>query len=198
MNLATIEVDPDLAAQHLEGYRTAVKARHDREDAAIAAGYEALAKGRTLISLPATIKAGGHDEQRRPRLAVARADARLCWLQVNGDGSVAFGSDQKPGWMRGRAQGRRIVLPEGTVRARHDGDPWIGHDTRAIVPIIPPEHRPRRGLERRHILFEAEWEEIPPIDPALIRHLAGDLWIVEATWDLTELERAVLAGRAAG
>jgi len=33
----------------------------------------------------------------------------------------------------------------------------------------------------------------PPRDPALIRHIRGDLWAVLAVWDLTELERAVLA-----
>jgi hypothetical protein len=34
-----------------------------------------------------------------------------------------------------------------------------------------------------------------PRDPALIRRVAGDLWTVLSVWDLTELERAVLAQR---
>ena len=44
------------------------------------------------------------------------------------------------------------------------------------------------------ILWEAEWETVPR-DPLLLRHLAGGLYAVMASWDLTPLERAVLKGR---
>jgi hypothetical protein len=40
------------------------------------------------------------------------------------------------------------------------------------------------------------WNEIPARDPALLRHIRGDLWAVLAVWDLTELERAVLGQRS--
>jgi hypothetical protein len=44
-------------------------------------------------------------------------------------------------------------------------------------------------------LFEVDqWEPVPPTDPALLKHIAGDLYAVLAVWDLTELERAVIAG----
>jgi len=48
-------------------------------------------------------------------------------------------------------------------------------------------------LDRFHILWEADWHLDPPQDPALLRRLMGDLWVVLAVWDLTSLERAVLA-----
>jgi hypothetical protein len=52
-------------------------------------------------------------------------------------------------------------------------------------------------LAALHVLWEVErWELVPPTDPALIRHIRGDLWAVLATWDLTEIERHVLAQRA--
>jgi hypothetical protein len=72
---------------------------------------------------------------------------------------------------------------------------WRGH---CIVPLVPPQHRPRRPkLGRFHVLWEVErWDHTAPRDPALLRHIRGDLWAVVATWDLTELERAVLAQRA--
>ena len=39
-----------------------------------------------------------------------------------------------------------------------------------------------------HVLWEVEsWTPEPPRDPALLRHLRGDLWSVLAVWDLTEL-----------
>jgi hypothetical protein len=48
------------------------------------------------------------------------------------------------------------------------------------------------------VLWEVEeWKRIPPVDPALIRHVRGDLWAVLATWDLTDLERYVLSQRPA-
>jgi hypothetical protein len=63
------------------------------------------------------------------------------------------------------------------------------------VPLVPPNLRPARGLNRYCILFEAEWEPVPPTDPMLLRHLHGSLYAVLAVWDLTPLERAVIAGR---
>jgi hypothetical protein len=77
--------------------------------------------------------------------------------------------------------------------------PEVAHRIRerqghTIVPLIPPEHRPNRNrLPRFHILWEVEkWDPTPPRDPALLKWIGGDLWEVVATWDLTELERAVL------
>jgi hypothetical protein len=67
-----------------------------------------------------------------------------------------------------------------------------------VVPPVPPRHRPRRPRRARlHILWEVEqWDPTPPRDPALLRHIRGDLWAVLATWDLTDIERHVLAQRS--
>ncbi len=72
---------------------------------------------------------------------------------------------------------------------------WKRAGGEAMAPIVPPKLRPRlRRLRHCHILWEVEqWKLVPPRDPALIRHIRGDLWAVLAQWDLTELERAVLA-----
>src|SRR5438046_3023240 len=42
---------------------------------------------------------------------------------------------------------------------------------------------------------DVTWQEMPPEDPALLKHIGGDLYAVVAVWNLTELERAVLSGR---
>ncbi len=57
--------------------------------------------------------------------------------------------------------------------------------------MIPPGLMPGGSLSRFHILWEAEREEIPR-DPMLLRHLGKGRYVVLATWDLTDLERAVL------
>jgi hypothetical protein len=50
------------------------------------------------------------------------------------------------------------------------------------------------------VLWEVEewtWRTTPrpPGDPALLRHVGGDIYAVEAIWDLTPLEQLVLSGR---
>lgn len=134
-------------------------------------------------------------------MAVARADARWCYLgwtarYREGRREVerfVFGSDDDPGWIR--AVSRRSAwqtVPEGTL-----APPGESGRLRTQVPIVPPPLRPRGALWRYHVLFEVEgWEAIPPRDPILLRRIRGDLFAVVAVWDLTEVERMVLATRS--
>jgi hypothetical protein len=70
------------------------------------------------------------------------------------------------------------------------------HNAEATVPLIPIQHRPRRGLANYHVLWEAEWKKAVPVDPFLLRRVGkADLWAVVAMWDLSEVERAALATR---
>ena len=90
-------------------------------------------------------------------------------------------------------------LPTGYTQGRGRPFAWSGAWT-AMVPIVPPQHRPARGMGDRLVLWEVDnWEwntpPAPPGDPALLRHVGGDIYAVDAVWDLTEIERLVLAGR---
>ena len=74
---------------------------------------------------------------------------------------------------------------------------WSRRPLRALVPTVPPRLRPAGNLDSYHVLFEPEWQGDPePADPALLKHIGGDLWAVVATWDLTPLEAAVLGQRS--
>lgn len=189
MELATFTAtdDPAAVARDLAEYEAL--RNPTAEDAAILNGLRALAAGKVLIDLPATIRDGGLDEAGHPRLAVAWADWEFCYLDTS-NGGAAFVQTPRAFWDERR---RRLTVPD-----------WPGvrgsWDHRALVPIIPPRHRPARSLLRRFaILWEVEeWAKAPrpPGDPALLRPVAGDLWAVEAVWDLTPLERAVLARRS--
>jgi hypothetical protein len=189
MNIATIKMPEKEAKRAFRDYRDAVKSRHDAEDAAILAGYRHLAAGRELIDLLPVMRAAGVDEQNRPRLAICRADAKWCWYECNPEPTFVLNEND---FGRYRASGR-ITFPRGffppcmdrTNRRRR---------CRAIVPIIPPQLRPAHALSNYHILWEAEWQNVP-IDPLLLKHLGGTLYAVLAGWDLTPLEQAVLAGR---
>ena len=89
-------------------------------------------------------------------------------------------------------------LPERTFTSPADKPalhlPQVPSAT-AIVPSIPPLHRPHDSLENYWLLWEAEWTR-PPVDPALLKHLGLNLYAVLAVWDLTPLEQAVLRGRS--
>ena len=68
-----------------------------------------------------------------------------------------------------------------------------------MVPIVPLHLRPKRGLQNYYTLWEAEWGPIVPKDPMLLRPIGkGDMWLVVAAWDLTEVERAALSTRLNG
>jgi hypothetical protein len=199
MPLNVLQVSEETAKAKLAIYRRAVKEQNRAQDRRIAAGYREIAAGRAMITLAATIQAGGLDPQGRPRLAVVRADAQRCHLERRKDMVV----------YRARMGRARITTSwSPNVTPGHVGERLVsvaypgmnfGRDAEALVPPIPPEHRPRRGaalasLARFHVLWEADWQMAPPIDPALLKHIAGDLWSVYAVWELTDLERAVLVG----
>ena len=198
MNLATITAPPEEAKAKLDEYRAAVKATNDEVDRQIMKGYQALAKGKSLIRLQDAIRSGGFHDNLLPRLAIGRMTDPRINVRVYSD-RVQFFPATMGGWVRNDNSG----LNSGVVRIQVER-PAVpadgrGHQIRdrasAIVPLVPPALRPAHARHRYFVLFEADWLPQPPRDPALIRHLVGDLWVVLSPWDLTELERAAIAGR---
>jgi hypothetical protein len=197
MDLTTL-ISPEEAAERLEQYQRQVKEERTAEDDAIRAGLRAAQRGLPVISLTAAVAAGGWFPNGLPRIAVVRADATECWVRpyhrrVSGVTELVF-RDQRLDQGRARVGLHRVSVDVPAPKSMTN-QAWDGH---TIVPSIPPQHRPnRRRLHRFHILWEVErWDPTPPVDPALIKHIRGDLWSVQAVWDLTPLERAVLTGRA--
>jgi hypothetical protein len=191
MNVTTIEMPREQALKAYREYRQAVRENPDSTaaDRAVMLGYKALANGKALINAADAIKAGGLDELARPRLALARAHWQHAHLDRRVDGGCLFTEDQ-----RGRTKASRCVLPPNTF-TWPPGRPFYQMPrSKAVVPMIPSPIRPGGDLSRFHILWEADWQEVPR-DPMLLRQLDGDLYVVLAVWDLTELERSVLGAR---
>jgi hypothetical protein len=199
MQLDTLVLPEEDAAARLAEYEKAIKLDRNEEDVAIAAGYRAAKRGLPVIMLSQVMAAGGFHDNGLPKLAVARASATECWVRVEGWGSdpvrnLVFSDTE---WTRNRGTlvaSRSVRInnipiepPNGRIRTAG----------RTVVPLVPPAHRPKRGrISSFHVLWEVdEWTPAPPVDPALIRHIRGDLWSVVAVWDLTPLERAVLSAR---
>lgn len=187
MNITTIAMAKVDALELYREYRRAVLAQPNPTDAALMRGYKALAKGRTVLDLADVMRTAGVDEKGRPKLAIVRADATEVYCRTWSEGSAQFTMEQ---WPRYRASRRMVSIPRGTFTI----PPGSGASCRAVVPLIPPRHRPRFAPSNYHILWEAEWQDVPR-DPLLLRRLGGMLFAVLAQWDLTELERSVLRGR---
>lgn len=194
MNTATmaLKVDQYTARVKWAEYRRAVRANPQANDEILMKGYREIARGRKVIDLNAVIKAGGVDSGWRARLAIARADEKRIHFYYDSWRPV-FSSTPKWSAIGGkRARDRHFVLPHRTFDTP-SLDTLRAVDARAQVPMIPPSIRPVHKIEGYHILWEANWEA-PPVDPLLLKHIAGPLFAILAQWDLTDLERAVMAG----
>lgn len=168
---ATISMPKDKALAAYREYRQHARTAQDR---AIMAGYRAIAKGRAIVNPREAILKAGFDSLCRPRLAIAPANFR--WQRWWSNGEQGHFTE-KPSWT--------FRFPDG-VRS---SDP---RNYTAQVPLIPPAIRPGNTQLRHYwILWEADWKEAPR-DPMLLKRLSGDLYVVLATWDLTDLERAAM------
>ena len=154
--------------------------------------YQLIAQGRLVIRAVNSIIAAGLNDEGLPKLAIVRADVVSCRWKPNRWGGGEFRCDVS--WhARRRHHSRFLPIPNGTWPVQ---DRYLYKDLVAQAPLIPIHLRPKRGLQNYHVLFEAEWREVVPVDPILLRRIGqSDLWVVCAAWDLTEVERAVLAGR---
>ena len=199
MQVELIKMDKGVAKAKLAAYRKAIAARHHskaateatREYQAIEDAYKAAAKGLPLIELSKAMAMGGWKADGTPAFAVACADTREVEYHVGHNDELCFCAPRKSCWNRHRFVKR---FPISAMPAR----PAVTSSSRrAIVPLVPPDVLPRPDIDlsRRVILWEADWQAAP-VDPLLLLPIGGDLYAVEAMWDLSPLERAVIAGRA--
>lgn len=179
MEVAKVNIDREQARELWRKYHEHVHYQQPL-DAGIQKIYQQIARGREVIQARASILAAGIDESMRPRLAIARADLERVYFDPH------HRHFAPRNWMhRNAARSSVVSLGRGSFAGLDLRSGW------AQVPLVPVHVRPRRGIANYHILFEADWTA-PPIDPYLLRHLAGDAWLVVAAWNLTAVERAAM------
>jgi hypothetical protein len=196
VNVPTVTMNRAEAKEKYEQYKAALEDRAaTEEDETILLGYKALAAGKQLLNLFDVFRTCPLTPEKLPRFAVGRAHWKMCFHRREGWGSAlraVFAGNLSRLSSDGRGSGN-VFIPQ---RMMPQG--WESEQTRrALVPLIPVSLRPKSKPERYHILWEAEWQPIAPKDPLLLSRLSGSLYVILAAWDLTELERAVLAGRFA-
>lgn len=183
MEVSQLKVDRKEARERWREYR---KHLHYSKpmDEEIAAIHKAIAMGKLVIQAQESIRQAGLGADHRPKLALARADAQhVQWRPGDGVGRFWFNGE----WPRSRDRRHAEFQWEGIRSGMPQG--------KAVVPIVPIHLRPKHALQNYWILWEADWQRAP-VDPMLLRRVGrGDAWIVLAQWDLTPVERAVLAQR---
>lgn len=204
MNVATMTMPKAQAKRMLREYRARLLKKNDDELRAVAEGLKWMARGRAVINVSEAIGAAPLDKLHRPMLAICRADRTQVNFRWGARETVAHFSAERPWGSRG-ARGDSVTVDMGrpNPHAEIGSDSinrWAPARGSAMVPMVPPDalkqaHTGTTALGRFFILWEVEeWKPTPPRDPFLLQHLGGDLYVVLAEWELTELERAVIAG----
>ena len=175
VSAASVDLPMHEAWKSFHAYHTAVRSgRATADDVLLYLALKAMVRGKKVIDL---------------NLAIARAD----WPRVICHGSQSAFRFMARTWGRGPTS--KIDVPASTFAAAAVRDPWHINCS-AQVPSIPPQFRPAGKLLRYHVIFEAEWDHRPPVDPLLVQRLRGPFCVVLAAWDLTPLEQAVLRARS--
>lgn len=190
MNVETITVDRKKALELYRAYKTH---QHYSEpiDHEIQRAYQLIAQGRMVIKAMESIRVAGLNAEGWPKLALTNALVKTCHCEMSREGGAEF---TKGGWGASKDKKNTFRFPAGTFRRTVPMREWR-ETAQAMVPLVPIHLRPKRALGNYHILWEAEWKRVPPVDPMLLRRIGGDLWLVVAAWDLTEVERAAMATR---
>lgn len=200
MNVSTILISQQEAQFKLDQYKSIVTKQRTKEDDKLQSLYAAVSKGARVINIANAFKETGLNDKGQPKLAIARADWKTVYCfprrQFGGiwrpsEGNVGFTATDLWDHLATR---QNILLPDYTF----NNQVLTQKSLRSPVPHIPPACRPRYGLHNYHILFEVEnWEEYP-VDPFLLRRISGYLFVVEAEWELTELEASLLGAMMQG
>lgn len=196
MEVPTIQMARQKALDKLGSYRSQLQKRADSEYEAAVAGYKALADGKVLLDLEEVFAECPRDEKQRPMLAIGRADRRQVALSWDGPGRYRF--DARSNEWAAQPGPTNLVMMVGSGLVRDNAKPYgSGY---ALIPLVPADARPNVDLKKCHVLWEVpEWADgrisAAPVDPYLLQHLAGSLWVVLAEWELTPLEQAITRGR---
>lgn len=193
MEVQTLKMDKDVAREAWKDYRRHLHYEKPVNDA-IASAYYQISQGKMVIRAIASLTAAGVGPDGLPKLAVCNADARQATVTIRDDGSAHMHDRDASSWrntdgFRRHFQFPARSFPVPTARSWRAGN--------ALVPTVPLDLRPKRGLENYHVLWEADWKPVVSRDPYLLRRIdKSDLWVVLAAWDLSEVEQAVLQYRA--
>lgn len=159
-------------------------------------------QGKQFIDVYEVMKKAGLNSKNEPRLAIARADLNQVQFEKRDTGTGRFNMDL--GWNK-RSWKDNVDLPQKTFKIewerKLDSEGNITWELKekiitAKVPVIPADLMPEGDLKNYYVLWEVkQWEQLPePKDPFLLKRISENLFVILGAWDLTPLERSVMAG----
>jgi hypothetical protein len=186
--------------QKINDIESLKKTQRTAEDDALLSVFKAVRKHNArVINISDAFRQTGLNDLGQPKLAIAQADWPTVIFSDHGNGRVErdpyrwmyrTGKFSEAGKPLNRASSIRLdsnIFPEFELPSF----------LRSAVPHIPANLRPQFKLSNYHILFEVQkWEEYP-VDPFLLKRIVGNLYIVIAEWELTELEASLLGSMRA-
>lgn len=199
MEVETLEVPKEKAVELYDDYKEAIQTHKDQYLKDLKAIYGHMKLGRSVIDIYQAFNKVGLNEEGDPKLAIVRADLKEVFFKRLPEGAGIFKKDTNR-WKNAKDD---VQLPKETwtdwprVSDARFADIKKEFVT-TITPIIPAKFldRLRGALHNYYILWEVEkWKPIPPKDPILLKRVTPNMFVVLATWDLTDLERAVIKGR---
>lgn len=215
MNVAMMTMPKARARRMLRETRQQIVKKATDELRAVAEGLKWMARGRAVLDLGIAIREGGLHPDGMPKLAIARADqtrVEFRWPVRQREATFSI-PQSRAGRQKLNATVRvdmgvthEDIVWNPTGKYDSASGRWVGGNVykersgSAMIPMVPAKalndaHTSSGALNKYFVLWEVEkWEILPPRDPMLLKHLGGMLYVVLAEWDLTELERAVIAG----
>jgi hypothetical protein len=201
MDAKTLIVSKEEANVLYREYREALRTHRDQYLHDLKTVYGHMKHGRAVLDVWQAFRDSGLDANGDPKIAICRSDAARCTLRKSPDGGARFMAVD--GW---KALKEDVSLPAGSFtwsrgEPTYQGGPRVilREKLATVVPVVPAKFLPKTGLNNFYTLWEVEkWDLVtPPVDPMLLRRVSPNMFVVMATWDLTEIERAVLRGRIA-
>jgi hypothetical protein len=209
MKVEQLAISKTKAQAEYEAYKEELRYGKTQFNKDMLSLYAHMKHGGKVIDLWEAMKLAGLNEQGDPKLAIVRADCKRVrfnrdldatmvngkWKIVNNGGSFLFQKENRyHDWVTD------VHIPKEFFEWPKDQNgEYIRRTVETITPIIPAKiMNPLRShkLQNYHILWEVDaWEPIPPRDPMLLKRITPNMFCVLATWNLTELERAVIRGR---
>jgi hypothetical protein len=172
------------------------------EDEHLLSVFKAVRKHNArVINIVDAFRQTGLNDKGQPKLGIARGNWKTVYfhqrrgITLSGPNAYTInrwnnggGCFQDSPTFSQAAYAKTVTLPGGVFP-----DAALTRSSlKSAVPHVPANIRPEFHLRNYHILFEVENWETYPVDPFLLKRVVGNLFIVLAEWELTELEASLL------
>lgn len=209
MNVEQIGISKEEAEKKFKAYQekvkslrtTEVETQYAKEMKLFEKTYKLLAEGKKLLDLDAVVTAANVDDSHRPMLCIARSDRKQTKLTWYGNQPrLSFNSYTQFDSGREGELNIEIQMDRSNRYTPLEGEAnWfkqiVGY---SYVPLVPENIRTGRQLRDHYTLWEVKkWSDTElgknvDRDPLLLKRLYGNLFSVEDSWDLTDVEALIM------